>query len=555
MGNLHAYDRPADVLLRALLAAWLLVLGACASLPQQIERSPSQALADPLRTALGRAVTAAQPRPGQSAFRLVAEGSDALDARQLLAERAQRTLDLQYYIVRNDAPTRSLMAAVRAAADRGVRVRMLIDDMQTEGLDAALDAFSQHRNIELRLFNPFPGQRANLLTRLLSAPGELGRLNRRMHNKAFIADNAVAIAGGRNLGAEYFLQDERMNFADLDIVAAGPVVRDMSRSFDRFWNSDLAYPIQAFAQDAREAPPAPALAEDAPAEAPQASAAPAAAAAAPSAQARASAAAESLAAAAPPEPMAPARGATLAALLGRFGELTWASSFLLADAPAKIEFGSDSGDELIIADNLEALLRRARRDVTIVSPYFVPGTWGMELIGELRARGVRVRVLTNSLAATDVPRVHAGYTRYRRQLLEMGVELHELQPLPGRPRGWLGSVGSSQASLHAKAAVVDGRVAFVGSLNLDPRSMRSNTEMGVVIDSLTLSRQLLDLYEQSVSPENSFRPRLAADGRSLEWLSKSDGGAEQRFTHEPEADLMRRLIHRVLGPLAPDALL
>lgn len=551
---------PAARLLRALLAVWLAVAAAaCASLPQQFDRPASQALSDPGRTRLGAAVAAVQPRATASGFFLIADGGDAFEARRLLADRATRTLDLQYYLMHDDAPTRALLASVRAAADRGVRVRVLLDDIGTEGRDLALSSFSAHRNIELRLFNPFPGERSNLATRLLSAMGSLSRLNRRMHNKAFIADNAVGITGGRNLGAEYFRQSDRVNFADLDILAAGPVVRDMSATFDRFWNSPQAYPVEAFALAARQAPEVPAAVDDPPpgaaVESPGAGVQLAAAAPvpmqAPPVDAPSGAATMNL-----PAPIASsaARGASLAGQLGRFGTLTWAPAFLLADAPTKIEFGADSGDELLIAEDLAALMRGAKREVIIVSPYFVPGRWGMELMRELRGRGVRVRVLTNSLAATDVPIVHAGYARYRRELLDIGVELAELHSMPGRQRGLLGLFGSSRASLHAKAAVIDRHIAFVGTLNLDPRSIRLNTEMGVVADSPALAQQLVTLYEQSAAPENSFRPQLAADGSGIEWVG-SAGGVERRLRSEPEAGFWRLVIERVLGPFAPDQML
>lgn len=539
-------------LARVLLSVWCVLVGACASLPQEVERPVSAALSEPTRTVLGRAVSAAQPNPKLSGFRMIADAGEALEVRRLLAQRAQRTLDLKYYIVRDDAPTRALLAEVRAAADRGVRVRVLVDDMQTEGLDAAFAAFSRHRNIELRLFNPFPGGRSSAITRLLSSAGDLARLNRRMHGKAFITDNAAGITGGRNLGAEYFLQSERMNFADLDVLAVGPVVQAMSANFDRFWNSPSAYPIDAFVQAAREAPPAPQPSDDAPTtESPANAPMPTA----PGQSTSASTSAQGSAAAVPPaSAVPPARTATVSGLLGRFGNLVWAAAYLLADAPTKIEFGTDSGEEPLLADNLAALMRSARREVLIVSPYFVPGQWGLDLMRDVRARGVRVRVLTNSLAATDVPIVHAGYARYRVQLLQLGVDLFELRPLPARPRGWIGLFGSSRASLHAKAVVIDGRVAFVGTLNLDPRSIRLNTEMGIVIDSTVLSTQLVALFEQSVSPENSFKPRLAADGSTIEWTAATPDG-ERRYSTEPDADAWRMLTFRVLGPLAPDELL
>lgn len=557
--------RPASLVALLALALATLLAAGCASLPPPADNPPSLSLADPLLTPLGRAVAAAQPDARRSGFRLIEGGEDALDARRLLARRARLTLDIQYYIVRDDAPTRALFKDVRAAADRGVRVRVLIDDMQTEGLDAALASLAAHRNVELRLYNPFPGQRANTATRILSSLGSIRQLNRRMHNKAFIADNAVAITGGRNLGAEYFLRDEVMNFADLDVLAAGPVAREMSASFDRFWNSPTAYPAEMFLRASRDAPPVGRAHGMIPDEPPGPPDAPVPTGAtppgtAPTGAASAGSASPGAASAAgptvplPPPPPAQARGATLRAQLGpQADRLVWAQATLMADEPHKIEFGPDAGDEAIIADDVASLLRSARREVLIVSPYLVPGDWGMDLLRELRARNVRVRILTNSLAATDVPIVHSGYARYRKPMLEMGVELHELAPTPARARGWIGLFGSSRASLHAKALVVDGRLLLVGSLNLDPRSLLSNTEMGVVIDSRTLSAQIQRLFDQSVAPGNAFRPQLDEAG-AVFWTATLDG-SQRRFDAEPAASTGRLLIHRLLGPLAPEGLL
>ncbi|MDB0527384.1 phospholipase D-like domain-containing protein [Ralstonia solanacearum] len=238
-----------------LLAAALWLAG-CASLPHDVERPVSTALSDAgSASALGRLAQAAAPSAEVSGFRLIPSGEAAYATLLTLADRAERTLDLQYYIIDSDSAVRELMRHVLVAAARGVRVRVLVDDLHSAGRDLAFLKFSSHRNVEVRLFNPFPGGRMSNLTRLLSAAAEFRRVNRRMHNKVFIADNALAVTGGRNLGAEYFTQVQGTHFVDLDVLAAGLAVRQLSSAFDAYWNSAFAYPVEALAPEPGKAHP------------------------------------------------------------------------------------------------------------------------------------------------------------------------------------------------------------------------------------------------------------------------------------------------------------
>jgi phosphatidylserine/phosphatidylglycerophosphate/cardiolipin synthase-like enzyme len=496
----------------------LALLGSCASLPRDVARVPSHALDDFATTRLGQQVAAMQPNPDASGFRLLPSGDAAYDARVALVDQAQRSLDLQYYLIENDPPIRELFAHIRRAAERGIRVRLLLDDLRTASHDAALARFAARPNVQVRLFNPFPAGRSSSVSRFLLAAGDLSRLSRRMHNKLFVADNAVAIAGGRNLGAAYFQRTDDVNFADLDVLVAGPVVRDLSRSFDRYWNSRLAYPIAALAE-----PPAPGAAEG-----------------------RVPTDAELAAPGSPPR-----RSPADLQLVWR---LVWAPARVLVDRPSKVDGASRPGDPPVILDDVLAIVRGATRSVVIVSPYFIPTAEVTDALRELRSRGVVVRVLTNSLATTDVPAAHAAYARHRPELLALGVELHELRATPSRRSAFLGSSKSSRSSLHAKAILVDGHVLFVGSMNLDPRSAVENTEVGLLIDSADLGAQISRLFAQGVRPEDSYAVRLGTDGRTIEWIT-GDASGERRDSHDPEAGFWRSLTNVFLGMTIPEGLL
>jgi cardiolipin synthase C len=522
----------------SLLLAVMQGLSACASLPPPPPRVATQALGDPQNTTLGRRVAAVQPAPGVSGFRVVTSGTDALAVLMTLADQAQRTLDLQYYLVHNEASTRALLQHVRAAADRGVRVRLLVDDMHTAGNDDALLRMTRHPRIEVRLYNPLPAGRFSTVTKVLGSLHDVNRINRRMHNKMFVADNTLAFSGGRNLGDAYFLQSDKANFVDMDLLVAGPAVRALSRSFDRYWNSELAYPVDAL------------VSPDAPAATP-------ASAASTAAPQGASAPAEQPALDAPPpaEPtigMAPDSAARDIAPGGRM-RLQWATARVLADDPAKIETPAEAGPDQTMFDDVATLLRSARREVLIISPYLVPGKRGMAMFHELRQRGVKVRVLTSSLAATDAPVVHAGYARYRKAMLQAGIELYELRPQISGSSTRLGTFGQSNARLHAKALAVDGRWLLVGSMNLDPRSIDLNSEIGLLLNSPALSQDFQRLFDDVVQ-HNSHRLELRDDG-GLRWVSQAGDGPVVVENTEPESTFWRRLSFWLMAPVAPEEML
>jgi len=528
---------------RSLLAAALAACAACASLPPPPPKPVARAWPQPEATELGALAAAAAPNLRFSGFRLLASGEDALAALAALADHARHTLDLQYYLIRDDASTRALLGRVDAAARRGVRVRVLLDDLNTAGADDALLCLTRHPNIELRLYNPFPAGRGSTLTRVLASIRDVRRINQRMHNKMFVADNAIAATGGRNLGDAYFVQSLASNFVDLDVIAAGPVVRDLSASFDRFWNSDLAYPLRTLVtKDPDCAGP---LAASPPSPSGQPGPQPVSSPDSPSGL--------------PPADSPPARAnveipdSAFAQDLGAGRlQLAWVPAAVLADAPSKIASEGDPDQAETIADDVVTLTRSARREVVLISPYFVPGKRGVALARELHARGVQLRVLTNSLAATDAPIVHIGYARYRRDMLEAGAELYELRSRLGAPRTRLGSFGSSLASLHAKALVIDRRLLLIGSMNMDPRSARLNTEIALVMRSPALAGQVVQLFED-VAASSSYRVEALADG-GLRWVGQAPGAPTVEGS-EPDAGAGLQFLLMLLSPFAPDELL
>lgn len=503
------------------MLAAVAALTACASLPPPVAREPEHALADVQSTELGRLATAATPGPGVSGVCLLSSGEEALGSLAALADRAQRTLDLQYYLIHSDASSRTILRRVREAADRGVHVRLLLDDLNTAGQDDGLMRLTAHRNIDVRLYNPFPAGRIGTFSRVMASITDMTRINHRMHNKMFVADNALAITGGRNLGDAYFLQDPDSNFVDIDLIVAGPAVRALSATFDRFWNDPLAYPVAAVV----DRPTPPKVASEPGEPAPMA---------------------------APPPPVLPIPDTAFARELAK-GELNlvWAPATVLADKPSKLVKEGPLAKSEAIADDVERLIHSARQELILVSPYFVPGTRGLALFKGLRDRGVKVRVLTNSLATTDAPAVHIGYARYRAALLEMGVELHELRPVLDKPRAKLGSFGSSHASLHAKAVVIDRQTALVGSMNLDPRSARLNSEMGVVMHSPEIAAQLAELFEDVV--EDSYHLSLSGE-RRVQWGATPPDPA-LADQDEPQASRWLKFALKLLAPFAPEEML
>lgn len=561
--------------------AWLVVLlAACASLPDHVDRPVTTALAAPApATSLGRLVQANAPSADVSGFRLIASGEEAYATLLTLADRAERTLDLQYFIIESDNSVRELMRHVLAAAERGVRVRMLVDDLHSDGRDVAFLKFSSHKNIDVRLFNPFPGGRMSNVTRYLSGAAEFRRVNRRMHNKAFIADNALAVTGGRNLGAEYFTQDKNTNFVDLDVLAAGPAVRQLSAAFDSYWNSEFAYPVQALVPEPSNAHPPeqkdgnyppPVSAARRPEGPPQHIDVPTSpidfgpgSGSGPQESGRRVTDPEQqrqrnqtdLAHPTPTDPLPLRPGLRdwfLADQIARRRlRLEWVPAQVIVDRPAKVS-GDDvePGDERL-AQTLLRLIDEAKSEVVLISPYFVPGKRGVDVAKRLQERGVRLRVLTNSLAATDAPIVHVGYAKYRSALLDSGVELYELRPTLGdRPKA-VGSFRSSQASLHVKSIIIDRNTLFVGSMNIDPRSIALNTETGLIIRSPVLAQAVAKLFDDSIG-DSAYRV-TQVDGR-LRWTTHQNG-KEISVDHEPDVGFGRRAWIQMLAPFTPEELL
>jgi putative cardiolipin synthase len=494
----------------------------CARLPSLAGRTASIAYTDTASTALGQAVAPlVAGHPGTSGVYGLVDARNAFAARAALAAAAQRSLDVQYYIWRNDISGAVLLDALRAAARRGVRVRLLLDDFGTSGIDDTLALLNAQPNIQVRLFNPFATRRLRLLGYLT----EFSRLNRRMHNKSFTADNQVTIIGGRNVGDKYFDTAGKVLFADLDVMAIGPVVHTVSDDFDRYWNSASAYPLNLVVQPV-DADSAAALQRE-----------------------------EAASALAPPAMLyqvATRESQLVPALVGRSLPLEWAATRLVSDDPAKAleTEAPDSGVE----PQLRRLIGTPAREFDLVAPYFVPGKAVTEELAALARSGVAVRVLTNALESTDVGAVHAGYIKWRKSLLEAGVKLYEMRrtwPLEDRTRR-PGPLIESSSSLHAKTFGVDSARMFIGSLNFDPRSIHLNTEMGFVIDSPEMARQLKATLDAGVATR-AYEVRLAADG-SLYWIEQRDGAVVRHDT-EPGTSFWRRLGVRVMSWLPIDWLL
>lgn len=510
------------------LAALAVVLAACTTTPKPTEPpTPSYVITAPQATPLGQQVAKMRPRTaaaGQSGLFLLGQGIEAFSARVGLAQRATRTLDVQYYAVFNDESGTLLLGELIDAARRGIRVRLLIDDLHGSGQGLDLALLASVPGIEVRVFNPFAG-RGFAPARLLEFIADGERLNRRMHNKAWIADNVGAIIGGRNLGNKYFSGPSETLFADLDVLTLGPVTREISRSFDRYWNSEWALPITPAEGANKDTVPA-RLAEFANR----------------IEQIKASNYGVSL-----------KKNDPVGDLLVGRRPMVWATAHAVVDPVSKFDADKSPEVESYVLTEVAEQLRATRQSLLIVSPYFVPGESGTNLLKSLVDRGVNVRVLTNSLSATDVPLVHAGYAKYRPALLKHGVTLYELKPTAapdiGGSRGsaTLAS-GSSEASLHAKAFVIDQRTVLIGSMNFDPRSAWYNSELGILVESPELAAQVVQAFDRITSSERVWK--MTYDENGLAWIS-TDPKEANTLRSEP-ASFWRRVQVELLGPLAPE---
>jgi putative cardiolipin synthase len=448
---------------------------------------------------------------------------DAFAARVLLAASADKSLDAQYYIWHGDQVGYLLFEALLKAAERGVRVRLLLDDMNTRGLDPTIAALDGHPNLEVRLYNPLMQRGARMLNFLT----DFERVNRRMHNKSFTVDNQVSIVGGRNIGNEYFAAGGGVVFADLDVIAIGHAVREVSKEFDLYWNSPSAYPAANF------------VGASGPDGVPDLEA-------------------KFKATNSDPEALAylEAVRATpvVREMLDRRLAFEWAPAQVVSDDPAKT-LDTTARTDILLFPELVRTIGRPERTLDLVSPYFVPGDAGTAALVEQAGKGVKVRILTNSLAASDVGAVHAGYAKRRVDLLRAGVQLFELKPTAGRESSEAESSygSSSSAGLHAKTFAVDRGRIFVGSFNFDPRSARLNTEMGLVIDSPKLAQGLAEFFDTGV-PLAAYEVRLAPGGQSLEWIERTAAG-EKRYDTEPGASWFRRMNVELLSILPIEWLL
>jgi len=453
------------------------------------------------------------PQSGRdSRVALMPGGLAAFAARVMAARSATERLDLQYYNWRDDLTGRLLTNEVLQAADRGVQVRVLLDDMYAIGRDRVLAALDAHPSIELRLFNATRWRRFGQAGLLLEMAFGGWHLNRRMHNKAWIADGRVAICGGRNIGDEYFDASGEFNFRDLDLVMAGHAAGEAQAVFDRFWGHRLARPVSIVTHQTHRRGGLRGLRAKLEAACRRPDARPFF---------------DSLGS-------CPAVAAVMEADPDRLAPVADADIQVVADPPEKAE-GRARPDECL-ATAIGKALRSAKSDAKLISPYFVPGEDGVAMLEEMAARGVKISVVTNSLAATDVVAVHGGYSRYRERLLDAGVEIFELKPSGEEGVSVFGSRG---ASLHTKALMVDCELAFVGSFNLDPRSATLNTEMGTFVRQPDVAKALCEEFDRLSEPERSWKVRR--DGMRLAWEAEVDGRMETRSL-EPDASLSRRVL-------------
>jgi cardiolipin synthase C len=564
------------------LFLWLAWCCGCASLPLDYPRTVTSALYFPEgATTMGQKINAmVVEHQGASGFYLLPDAIDAFAARTMLIDEAEKTLDMQYYIFHGDLSGNFLLDRIVAAAQRGVRVRLLVDDWhQTEEMDWWLAMMAIHPNIEVRVFNPFGGCRSSPVIRLLAMAFGPTRLKARMHNKRFIVDNSAAIVGGRNIGDEYFGASQEFNFYDMDILAIGPIVRRISANFDDYWHCVLSVPLKALIHRQPSADDLRAVRQGLETKR------------------------ESL------------KNSTYGLKVRESDFLqkveanrvpfVWAQGEVLSDDPLKCLNWDDPKRCLKMARRLKEVVEGAKYEVLMISPYFVPGRRGVDWFKQLRDRNLKVKIITNSFVSTDAPPAQIGYMRYREDLLLMGVDLYELRPTPlqlekderrrlcsplekvgkslaktgntilkaGKGIIWTGGslltrgvslfrfgIGSgslfgssSRGSLHAKTIVLDRGTVFVGSFNLDPRSVRLDTQNGIVICSPELGCQMASLFQRASSPDRTFHVTILGDS-GLVWVTE-EKNHEMRYSVEPLTSFWDRLSMSVMSWIAPEWLL
>jgi putative cardiolipin synthase len=494
----------------------LVLMGGCAAVPvpAPADRAHSYALADPESTRLARMLKPyAAGQDGRSGFSLIESGPEALALLRSFVALAEKTLDLQYYSWKADQAGRLLLSDLVDAAESGVRIRLLLDDMDTEWTDDDLARLNAHPNFAVRIFNPFANRENYVLDLLV----DFQRVTHRMHNKLFVADNVVAITGGRNVGDRYFSADSEANYRDLDILAAGPITRALSRSFDDFWNSAWSISVNQLAEGRESPADLRRLVE----------------------RLRRSAAASAGKLPATGDDFEPAKQAAAA-----FSRLVWsADAAVVADTPNKPR----TAKSRLLDDMAARLAGDLKSELLIESAYLIPGKTGVDALCGFVKGGIAVRALTNSLASTDAITAYSAYRKYRKPLLQCGVEIYEMRPNAAFvAEDWTWTEGTSAANLHSKAAVFDGRYVFVGSFNLDPRSVYLNTEIALLVDSRPLAAATARFIRDGMSLENAYH--LTLEDGEIVWHTR-ENGALVRLTEEPGTSLWQQIVTGLISLL------
>ena len=503
---MRTFCNASDALYRAAtLIICTLFLAACAGVPFDYPREASQALPVSDETVLGAFARDWKQEHGSKAgFVGLPKGADALGLRLKMLERAEHSIDAQYFILKKDRAGALFASGLLAAADRGVRVRLLIDDIFSPGVDEAFSLLASHPNIEVRLFNPLARQSVRYLGYLT----DFKRANRRMHNKSLTVDNAMSIVGGRNIGEEYFEINQDVQFDDYEVMMVGEIVEEVSQGFDMFWNSDLAVPMEAFGlevdsgdlDDWRDY-----------------------------IKKETSSSGDGLYVTATNSPL-------LRDLRENRIEPVVADATLVTDRPEKLQAAMGDRDELVLIDEMARRFMEASEEILIVSPYYIPQESGAKFTEELLAKGVRVIIVTNSLASTNHVPVHSGYARYRKRLLKAGAEFYEVKVDAVEEENLWGHQPEAM-TLHSKATIIDRESIFIGSLNFDPRSIKINTEMGIFIESAEAGAEFRDQIFEGLS-RATWRVDLDEKGK-LRW-TYHNGDDHQVVHKEPQSSWWRR---------------
>lgn len=510
-------------------ALTLQFLSGCVKLPDNSDRKSSQVISDGENTRLGLAFkTQVEQHPGESGVILLGNGLDAFVGRAVLARMAEKSIDVQYYMFHQDTVGRLLIREFISAADCGVRVRLLIDDMYGEEGDDVWSALASHPNIEVRLYNPFVrGHSKNL-----QFVTQVKRVNHRMHSKTYTADNQVTIVGGRNIGDEYFNADKDLAFSDLDAMTIGSVVPEVSDEFNNYWNNRHSFPIATLLAGTDKADVPEDALNDLRNQLEEFYSQP-----------------QTLA-----YRNAVEQSQFANSLRDKSAKFSFSEAKIIHDSAEKMTKEDDNWKEALLISQLAPYITQAKQEFILVSPYFVPGQRGADAICKLSNQGVRVRILTNSLASNDVAAVHTGYMRHRKQLLRCGVELYELneelKKVEGKLFTWL--PGLSKSSLHAKTMAMDKKTMFVGSFNFDQRSLNINTEIGIVFDDPEIASRSSQHFDEYIG-KVAFKVELIDD--SLRWTGTGEGGKQVVFDVEPYTSIWKRISVNLMRVLPVDFML